>query len=242
MVSPNGINAGGQSLNGISLLAGVPLDELGQLEAKVQWRRFSAGDEVLARDTPSRDVIFVVQGLVRIVNFSTSGREVAYAVIGAGGYFGEMAAIDGEPRSAAAVALEPCLIASLAPDIFRNLAERHAAIAMRVIEKLARIIRECDERIMDLATLGAYQRVYREILKRAKPDPLRAGSWLVYPLPTQVDIAAHASTTRETVARVLSSLAQADIVGRKGKTLYIRDRKRLESLIERTDPGHSSTS
>jgi CRP-like cAMP-binding protein len=85
---------------------------------------------------------------------------------------------------------------------------------------------------MDLVTLGAYQRVYREILKRAKPDPLRAGSWLVYPLPTQLDIASYASTTRETVARVLSSLTSSDICARKGKTLYIRNRDQLEQLIE----------
>jgi hypothetical protein len=39
------------------------------------------------------------------------------------------------------------------------------------------------------------------------------------------------------VARVISSLGQAEIVGRKGKTLYIRDRQRLEHLIERTDTG-----
>lgn len=229
--------SGGHSLTGIQLLAGLPLEELSSLEGRAAWRRFAAGEEVLSRDSTSRDVMFVAQGSVRIVNFSATGREVAYAVVAAGGCFGEMAAVDGEPRTASVLALEPCLIAVVPPDAFRSLLERHAPIAIRVIEKLARIIRDCDERIMDLATLGAYQRVYREIIKRAKPDPLRAGSWLVYPLPTQVEIASHASTTRETVARVLSSLAQAEIVGRKGKTLYIRDRARLERLVERADPG-----
>ena len=230
------------ALTDFALLSALTAAEREAFAQKCRVRKFAAGEHIIDGQSESRDVYIILEGTVRIANYALSGREVTLDDVGPGGYFGEMAAIDGEPRSAAGVALDPCLIATLAPDLFRDLIERHPQIAVRVIEKLARIIRDCDERIMDLATLGAYQRVYREILKRARPDPLRAGSWLVYPLPTQVDIAAHASTTRETVARVLSSLAQSEIVGRKGKTLYIRDRKRLESLIERTDIGQNAAS
>jgi CRP-like cAMP-binding protein len=227
-------------LNGIELLDGLPAAELDALSARATFQRYSAGAQILSREAGGCDVLFVIKGSLRVVSFSVSGREVAYAVVQAGGYIGELSAIDGEARSASGVALEDCLIASLPAEVFRELLTRHAFIALRVTEKLVRIIREGNERIMDLATLGAYQRVYREILKRARPDPLRADSWLVYPLPTQVEIAAHASTTRETVARVISSLGQAEIVGRKGKTLYIRDRQRLEQLIERTDTGQGA--
>jgi CRP/FNR family cyclic AMP-dependent transcriptional regulator len=66
-----------------------------------------------------------------------------------------------------------------------------------------------------------------------KPDPVRQGSWLVYPLPTQAQIAAQASTTRETVARVLSHLASDGIAERKSKTLYIRQIDRLKQLCDR---------
>ena len=86
---------------------------------------------------------------------------------------------------------------------------------------------------MDLATLSAYQWVYSEVLKLMKPDPVRSGSWIVYPLPTQAQIAAQASTTRETVARVLSQLAQDGIAERKSKTLYVRQVDRLKQLCEK---------
>jgi CRP-like cAMP-binding protein len=225
------------TMQGISLLAGLPPHDLAELERKAHWQRYGSGAQILARDAISRDVFFVVNGKVRIVSYSASGREVSYAVVTAGGYFGELAAMDGMPRSANVVAEEPCLLASITPEAFRALLIAQPAVGLMVIEKLARIIRDCDERIMDLATLGAYQRVYREILRRAKPDPLKAGSWLVYPLPTQLDIASYASTTRETVARVLSSLGQSEICARKGKTLYIRDRSLLEQLISKTESG-----
>jgi len=104
------------------------------------------------------------------------------------------------------------------------------------MEKLVRIVRTSDDRIMDLATLSAYQRVYSELLKLIKPDPVRQGSWLIYPLPTQAQIAAQASTTRETVARVLSHLSADGIAERKSKTLYVRQVERLRQLCDKVVP------
>lgn len=222
----------GNSLAGIALLRGLGAAELKQIERDCVWRKCKSGDEILNRESSSRDVIFVAKGDVLIVNFSLAGREVAYAEVGAGGYFGELAAIDGEPRSASVVAHRDCLLASLAPAAFRKMLHEHPGIAIVVLEKLARIIRICDDRIMDLATLGAHQRVYRELAKLVSEDPVRKGSWLIYPTPTQAAIAAKASTTRETVARVMSQLGSAGILERKSKTIYVRDVERLNLLIE----------
>jgi DNA-binding transcriptional regulator YhcF (GntR family) len=76
------------------------------------------------------------------------------------------------------------------------------------------------------------------VLKACRPDPVRNGSWIVYPLPTQAQIAAQASTTRETVARVLSQLAVEGVAERKSKTLYVRDIAKLQALCERPPHGH----
>jgi CRP-like cAMP-binding protein len=226
-------------LTGIELLRGLPQAEVAALEQRVGWHRFKAGELVLSRDSDSRDAFLVAEGRVQIVNFSLTGREIAYAAVQTGGYFGELSAIDGEPRSATVVAQTDCLLASLAPEIFIDYVTRHPSMALAVIQKLARIVRICDDRIMDLSVLGAHQRVYLEILRLARPDPVTAGSWLIFPLPTQSEIAGLASTTRETVARVVSQLASAGVVQRKGKTLYIRDRDRLKRLAERMAVGGS---
>ena len=229
---------GDGSLGVVHLLSGLDKVSLAKLEGQCSWKNAKEGEQLLNRESDSRDVFFVVRGRVRIVNYSSSGREIAFAFAGAGDYFGELAAIDGAPRSATVVALEDCRLATLSPQLFREMLERHPKMAMSVLEKLTRIVRVCDDRIMDLATLSAYQRVYAEILKTTKPDPVRAGSWLVYPLPTQAQIAAQASTTRETVARVLSQLALDGVAERKSKTLYIRDMDRLKSLCERPPHVH----
>jgi len=222
-----------QTLAGSRLLETVDRAAVARLELQCTWRMARDGEAVVTRDSDSRDVFFVVKGRCRIVNFSPSGREVAYAVAGPGDYFGEMAAIDGLPRSATVVALEDCILASITPQVFRELVEQNPRMSFVIMEKLVRIVRTSDDRIMDLATLSAYQRVYSEILKLMKPDPVRQGSWLVYPLPTQAQIASQASTTRETVARVLSQLAHDGIAERKSKTLYVRQVERLKQLCEK---------
>lgn len=226
------VDTEGNSLSKVELLKDISSRELRAIELACTWRKCKAGDEIISRESASRDVIFVIEGELRIVNFSLTGREVAYAEVTAGSYFGELAAIDGAPRSANVVAHRNCLLACLAPAHFRKVISDHPDVAIQVLEKLARIIRICDDRIMDLATLGAHQRVYRELAKLVTEDPIRKGSWLIYPTPTQAAIASRASTTRETVARVMSQLASADILERKSKTLYVRDIERLNLLIE----------
>ncbi len=221
------------TLAGIELLQPLDADEIRALEACCSWRRYKTGEQVLDRESPNRDVFFVAEGRCQIVNFSLSGREIAYAAVAAGGYFGELSAIDGESRSASVVAAGPALLAAMAPTVFTDMLKRHPEVALTVMRRLARIVRTCDDRIMDLSTLGAVQRVYVELLRLAKPDPVTAGAWIIYPMPTQSEIASLASTTRETVARVISQLAGDDLISRKGKTVHLRDRARLETLAER---------
>jgi CRP-like cAMP-binding protein len=221
------------TLTGNKMLAPLDRAAIARVEALCSWKVAHANEPILSRDSDSRDVFFVVKGRCRIVNFSPSGREVAYAVAGPGDFFGEMAAIDGLPRSATVVALEDCILGSITINAFRDLVEQHPKVGFVIMEKLVRIVRTSDDRIMDLATLSAYQRVYSELLKLIKPDPVRQGSWLIYPLPTQAQIAAQASTTRETVARVLSHLSADGIAERKSKTLYVRQVERLRQLCDK---------
>lgn len=238
-MSPNATPPAPQShrLSDIELFSELTPEEVADVQALCQWQTFAAGDEIFTKSTTSRDVFLVVAGKVRIVNFSLTGREVAYAEIGAGACFGELSAIDGKPRSASIVALEEGVLGSLAPDDFLNILQKFPSVGLKILQKLASMVRSADERIMDLATLSAYQRVYRKLLDLARPDPVRPDSWLIYPLPTQAKIAAQASTTRETVARVLGQLGTDEIVERKGKTLYVRDMEQLSILAERIAAG-----
>lgn len=226
-----------QALAHIELSKDLSAEKIRALEQRVRWRRYAAGEQILDRNSDNRDMFLVVDGQVQIVNFSLAGREIAYAAGGAGGFFGELSAIDDEPRSASVVAAESCTLAAVSPEVFRSLLLDDGRIATGVLRRLARIIRICDDRIMDLSTLGAVQRVYLELIRLAAPDIVAPENWVIRPMRTHGSIASLASTTRETVARVLSQLTSAGIVERKGKTLYIRDHSRLKKLAERLEAG-----
>lgn len=223
------------SLEKIDLLSELSPAARAEVERACQWRRFASHEQILDRNSDSRDVYFVVEGTVEVVNFSGNGREISYALVSSGSYFGEIAAIDGERRSASVVAQTACRLATMPPKAFEALLAREPAVALKVMRRLTAIIRANNERIMDLATLGAIQRVYRELLKLARRDPLNASGWLIYPMPKQHEIARRAATTRETVARVLANLLHGGQMTRKDKTYYLTDREALEQAIVRLD-------
>lgn len=221
-----------RTLAGIPLLEGLEAEEIARLERSCRWRRFREGERVLDSGGGSRDVHFVVSGAVSIVNFSLSGREVTLATAKAGSYFGELAAIDTQPRSASVVALADSLIAALPPQPFLDLLQSHAEVTFRALLRLAEIVRLSDQRIMELSTLAATQRVYAEILRMAEPDSAVAGLWVIRPLPPLREIASRVGTTRETAARALAQLYPTGLARRKGRALYLMDRDGLERAIE----------
>ena len=217
-------------LANIELLKGLSDEAKFALAKQCQWRSFETGEQILDKDNSDRDVFFVAKGTLQVVNYSMTGREIAFAKLSAGSFFGELSAIDGELRSASVIALEPCLLGSLAPQIFIDQIIGNPKLALQVLQRLAGIVRSCDERIMDLSTLGAVDRVYRQLLLLAEESPADSGHWLIRNLPTHKSIAAMASTTRETVARSISQLAMGGMVERKGRTLYLLDRDRIDNL------------
>lgn len=217
------------SLDGIALLATLTPAERQGLAARCAWRRYRTGETILSKDARSREMLFVVEGGVRVVNYAASGREIAFALIPAGHHVGELSALDGEPRSAAVEAVGDCLIAALGAEPLQELLLAHGAVALSLLKNLARVIRRTDERIAELSVLGAMQRVYRELMRLSRPC---GSEILVSPLPTQESMAAHVGTTRETVARALSQLAKAGVTHRRGRELVIRDPVMLQTLSE----------
>jgi CRP-like cAMP-binding protein len=220
-----------RTLAGLALFEGLDETERRRLEDRCRWRVFHAGERVLETGSDSRDVFFVIQGAVNIVDFSLSGREIGFASVRSGTYFGELSALDGQPRSAYAIAAEDSLLASLAPNIFLDLLQRRVEITFRVLQRLTQMVRAGDRRIMELSTFAATQRVYAELLRMAVPDSAVPGLWVVRPLPPLREIASRTSTTRETVNRALTQLYPLDLLRRKGRNLYVMDRAAVEDII-----------
>src|SRR5215469_3276767 len=74
-------------LAGVPVFANLPAPEISRLERAAHWHRYRRGEQILDRDSMSRDVYFVVEGMVEVVNYSLSGREVAYGPLSTGSFF-----------------------------------------------------------------------------------------------------------------------------------------------------------
>ena len=220
------------SLDGIALFEDLAPEERAAILKQCRWKRYAPHEQIIDRQSETRDVHFVVSGAVRVVNYSMSGREITLDDLGIGNHFGELAALDNEPRSASVMALDDVLVASLPQDTFLKVLEKHPSISLKLMRKLAGIVRAATIRIMDLSTLGANNRVHAELLRQARVNSAGDNHAEITPIPVHADIASRVSTTRETVARVLNDLARRKIVERTKNTLVIRDLAALEGLVE----------
>lgn len=226
-------DAAERSLAGVPLFADMKPEQRATLEQQCVFRRYIAGEQIIDRQSDSRDMFCVVRGTVRIVIYSASGREVSFDDIDAGGYFGELACLDSQPRSASVVALTNTVVAAISPAVLERLILDHPKIAVMLMRRLAKVIRQATDRILDLSTLGANNRVYAELLRLSKPNAKDGGKTaLIRPVPIHGDIAARVSTTRETVARVLSDLTKKQLVIKEGASLVIKDIDRLRDMVE----------
>jgi CRP/FNR family cyclic AMP-dependent transcriptional regulator len=222
-------------LNGINLLHDLPASTRRLIQTKCSWRLVTRGGTVMAQDDPTNDVMFIIHGSVRVVQFTQAGREIAFAEIGAGGHVGEIAAIDNGRRSAYVVAETDLVLGVLAQEDFLSLMLQHTDFSFSVMRSLSATIRGINKRVRDLTGLKAPDRVALELLKlgaQMASSP-NATSITLRPSPTASEIAHKASTTRETVARTLSQLIRQGLLERVGHDLHIVSVAAMEEHIAR---------
>lgn len=218
-------------LRRIAVLDGLPDAALEALARECAWRNCAAGQHIITRDSNDRNVHLVVAGRVRVTIYSRAGRQVTFRDVEPGEMIGEMAAIDGMPRAADAVALESTLIASMSPATFARLLRDEPIVATRVLAQLATLVRGLTERVMDLSTLGVQNRIHAELLRLARHAGIRDNRAIIDPAPRHVDIAARVSTNREQVTRELSALTRTGLLQKDGRALVVGDARALEALV-----------
>lgn len=211
--------------------------EIDRLNTQCIWRRFDAGAEILSHQDESAEVYFVAAGTVRVYIASIQGRTTVFRDIGAGGYFGEMAAIDGAGRSASVIARTNATVAKMPAPVFRELALRHASVCYHLLEHAVRQIRYLSERINEFRTLDVRHRIYVELLRLARPAPAGANEAVISPPPIHQEIADRINTRREAVARELKQLERDGLLARRRGALVVTDPALLAKLVEDARQG-----
>lgn len=219
-------------LRRIELFNGLADDRLEAIARGCAWRNVEAGTQIVSREARDCDVYLLVSGKVRVTTYSAAGRQVTFRDCAAGDFFGEVAAIDGMPRSADVLALESSLLACMRATDFRALLREEPALAERVLKRLAGLVRQLSERVLDISTLGVHQRIHGELLRLAREAGVQGNTARIAPAPKHADVASQVSTYREEVTREMSALAKSGLVRKEGEALIVLDVGRLQRMVE----------
>lgn len=218
-------------LRSVRLFEGLEPLRLDALAQACRWRSLPAGRMLVQRAEQERDVHFVIDGQLRVTIFALNGRQLTFREVEAGGHFGELAAIDGQPRSADVLTLRPSVVASLGDEDFRRLLSEEPVVADRVMRGLCGLVREISERVIDLSTLGVQNRVHAELLRLAREAGCTGNQARLDPAPTHSEMASRVSTNREQVTRELNALVQRGLLAKDGKALLLTDVDQLARMV-----------
>lgn len=147
------------ALRGTPMFRAVPGEGLKRLADFIQEKRVRAGEVIFREDELGEEMYFVLSGQVS-VHQEVGGDRVSLKVVESGGYFGEMAIIDEQPRSASARTEEDTTLLVLHRNDFRNAVQDYPDIAFSVFKEFSRRLRHADDRIRSL--VGELRRIQIE--------------------------------------------------------------------------------
>jgi CRP/FNR family transcriptional regulator, cyclic AMP receptor protein len=221
-----------ETLAKIGLFRSLSEVKIKLLDTQCSWRHVSRNQWIVDHQDTSNDVFFIVSGTVRVKLQSVSGRQVLLREINAGEFFGELAAIDDQPRSAGIVAITGVTVARMPASVFRATVYVHSDVCDQLLTLMAGQIRMLANRVNEFNTLDSRYRLYAELLRLSRPDPRKPSCALVSPPPLQADLAARISIRREAVGRELKALERAGLIERRRGALVLTDATRLRRAIE----------
>jgi CRP/FNR family cyclic AMP-dependent transcriptional regulator len=174
---------------------------------------------VLVNEEDDSDSIFIVlRGKVKIYGAGANGREVVYTTLGAGEYFGEMT-LDGGPRSASVMTLEPTTCVVVTGTNVRDFLGTHPDFALHLVRKLIGLVRRSTDTVKRLALDDVYTRVSKLLHELAETDA--TGRLVVPERLTQQDIADRVGSSREMISRIFKQLTIGGYVAAEGRRIVL---------------------
>ncbi|RMF17046.1 MAG: Crp/Fnr family transcriptional regulator [Candidatus Dadabacteria bacterium] len=212
-------------LSKVSLFRNWDEAQLQRLASLSDELHFERDTVVLQQEEAGKSLYVILEGRVKIVLYGDDGKEIILTTMSDGEFFGEMALLDGGPRSASVVTLDTSRLLRLRRDAFMNYLREQPDLALAVLEELSRRLRRADSKIGSLALMDVYGRVARVLRELAEKEGVEQGDRIVIDnRPTHQEIAGMAGTSRETVSRILGDLARSGLIEMCGRQLILNER------------------
>ena len=213
-----------ECLDEIHVFSDLSREELEKVANLCTPRTYPKNSMIILEEEFGDTVFGIIIGTVKITRVNDEGKEVILALLGQGELFGELAVLDGEARSANALAQEQCTLLAFPKGEFLNLLKTNFKISFALMGELAKRLRKSDQQIEALSLSDAEHRIGVSILNLAEVmGIIKKGQVTIEKLPFQQDIANMAGTSRETVSRVLTLFEEKNMITKVGHTLVIPD-------------------
>jgi CRP/FNR family transcriptional regulator, cyclic AMP receptor protein len=232
MESPRSARVGPETLLAVDLFRDLSPADRAAIAKRCEAAQFRAGERIVMQRGDETDVFFIVSGTVRVTFHSKPGKDVQFRDQHAGECFGELAAIDGRPRSADVEALSDVFVGAIKSRDFLDIATRYPPVGAKIFVQLASRIRSLSDRVIELSTLGVNNRIHAELLRLARQHGVEGNRAEIRPAPTHADMASRVSTHREAVTKELGVLVKNGLVERTRGVLRVIDVERLEAIVQ----------
>jgi CRP/FNR family transcriptional regulator, cyclic AMP receptor protein len=206
-----------EALRQVELFAGLDERVLVQIAAVARPRAFDRGELLFVEGDLADALLVLVRGSVTVFRSSPEGERAALNVLEPPEVLGEIALLDGSPRSASVEATEPTLVLSLSRAEFFGLLRSQPTVLEPLMRQLGTMVRRLTEQAADHVFLDLAGRVAKALLRLASP-----GSPPVVAI-TQTRLAEMSGGTRQSVNQVLRGFAQRGLVHLEGRRVLLID-------------------
>ncbi|HEX2050978.1 MAG TPA: Crp/Fnr family transcriptional regulator [Actinomycetota bacterium] len=222
---------------GIDVLAATQLfGRLDRAQLRHVWdrvvvRTYRKGDVMFHQGDPGESLYVVARGLVNVYVGSEAGDEMVLASLRPPEMLGELAVIDGGPRSASARAIEPTTVLALTRTRFMELVRGNPAIADALHESLGALLRRVLQHASDLVFLDLAGRVAKLLVTLADERGETADDGIVLDLHlSQTHLAGMVGGSRPSVNQILRAFQERGYLEMRGRTIVV---KRPDALRRR---------
>lgn len=217
-VRPNVSEQALTGLRNVPYFSGVPAADLEKLAASAIKKSYPKNAVVINEGDEAGALFIILGGRVQTFLSNESGRTVTLSTQESGSFFGELSLLDGEPRSASVMTLEPTACLLFPRHAFQTWLQEHPNAALSIIQSLTMRVRILTESVRGFALSDVYGRLIKTLHGAAA---VQGEEWAIHPKPSHQELANLIGCSREMVSRIMKDLTRGGYVSSEGKTLRI---------------------
>ncbi|MBI5042340.1 MAG: Crp/Fnr family transcriptional regulator [Nitrospirae bacterium] len=216
-------------LRKVSLFADLPDEDLKKIVRLTRIRQYRKQEVIFYADDPGTALFILKSGMVKISVMDKDLREVILKLLYPGDFFGEMALLDGQHRSATVTAMERSEAVVLDREAFLSILRQKPELILTMLLTVCRRLRQTDEKIRSLVFADAYGKVAETLLRLINEKGERGDDGVSIELPFSTkDLASLVGITRQTLSKVLKEYQRAGVIKMLRRQIHILDEARLQ--------------